>query len=139
MRFLLLPLLTLGGESVFLHTRKTPQPYGISWPKTSTLLKNSDSADYPHCVGILNFNVILYIYILTHFIFTISKINPTRCTSLINIFIYFSSLHVSGVHVPIIRRKLLYLCGTGTCHSVWVVSGLQARRHPCRVTSASAA
>ena len=39
-------------------------------------------------------------------------------------YIYFSSLHVSGIHVPIIRRKLLYLCDTGICHSVWVVSGL---------------
>ena len=64
----------------------------------------------------------------------------------VNIFIYFSSLYVSGVHAPTIRRKLLYLCDTGTCHSVWVASGLlvglkqsnqQIRRHPYRVTSAS--
>ena len=41
-----------------------------------------------------------------------------------NIFIYFSSLHVSGIYVPIIRRKLLYLCDTGICHSVCVVCGL---------------
>ena len=41
-----------------------------------------------------------------------------------NIFIYFSSLHVSGIQVPIISRKLLYLCDTGICHSVWVASGL---------------
>jgi len=39
-------------------------------------------------------------------------------------YIYFSSLHVSGIHVPIIRRELLYLCDTGICHSVWVASGL---------------
>ena len=50
----------------------------------------------------------------------ISQINPTRCTVLFNIFLYFSSLHVSGIHVPIIRRKLLYPCDTGTCQSVWV-------------------
>ena len=36
----------------------------------------------------------------------------------------FQSIHVSGIHVPIIRRKLLYLCDTGICHSVWVASGL---------------
>ena len=54
----------------------------------------------------------------------ISQINPTRCTILFNIFIYFSSPHVLGVHVPIIRRKLLYQCNTGTCHSVWLSSGL---------------
>ena len=30
----------------------------------------------------------------------ISQINPTRCTILFNIFIYFSSLHVSGIHAP---------------------------------------
>ena len=81
----------------------------------------------------------------------ISQINPTRCTILFNIFIYYSSLHVSGIHVSIIRRKLLYLCDTGTCHSVCVVSGLlvgliqliqsnqQTRRHTYRVTSASVA
>ena len=54
----------------------------------------------------------------------ISEISPTRCTILLNIYIYFSSLHVSGIHVPIIRRKLLYLCDTGICHSVWVATGL---------------
>jgi len=26
--------------------------------------------------------------------------------------------------MPIIRRKLLYLCDTGVCHSAWVASGL---------------
>jgi hypothetical protein len=31
----------------------------------------------------------------------------------LNIFIYVSFLHVSGIQVPIIRRKLLYLCDTG--------------------------
>ena len=39
-------------------------------------------------------------------------------------YIYFSSVHVSGIHVPIVRRKLLYLCDTGICQSVWVASGL---------------
>jgi len=39
-------------------------------------------------------------------------------------YIYFSSLHVSGIHVPIIRRKLLYICDNGICHSVLVASGL---------------
>ena len=56
---------------------------------------------------------------------TVSQITPTRCIILFNIFIYFSSLHVSGIQVPIIRRKLLYLCDTDICHSVWLVSGLQ--------------
>ena len=31
--------------------------------------------------------------------------------------------HVSGIKVPIIRRKSLYLCDTGICHSGWVASG----------------
>jgi hypothetical protein len=44
-------------------------------------------------------------------------------------FIYFSSLYVSGIHVPIIRRKLLYLCDAVICHSVWVVSGLLVGFH----------
>ena len=55
------------------------------------------------------------------------QINPTRCTILSNIFIYFSSLHISGVHVPIIRKKLPHLCDTGICHSVWMASGLLVR------------
>jgi len=42
----------------------------------------------------------------------ISQISPTSCTILFIIFIYFSSLHVSGIRVPIMRRKLLYLCDT---------------------------
>ena len=54
-----------------------------------------------------------------------------------------SSRHVSGIHVSIIRKKLLYLCDTGICHSVWVASGLlvgfksnqETRRHPYRVTN----
>jgi len=37
---------------------------------------------------------------------TIWQINPTRCTILFNICIYFPSLHISGIHVPIIRRKI---------------------------------
>ena len=53
----------------------------------------------------------------------ISQINPTRCTILFNIFIYYSSLHVSGIHVPINRRKVLYLCDIGICHSVCVACG----------------
>jgi len=70
--------------------------------------------------------------------------------NLFNIFIYFSSLHVSRIYVPIIRIKLLNLCDTGICHSVWVVTGLlvgvkyfqsnqQTRRHPYRVINNSVA
>ena len=55
---------------------------------------------------------------------TISQISPTRCIILFNIFIHSSSLHVSGIHVPIIRRKLMYPCDTGTCNSVRVAFGL---------------
>jgi hypothetical protein len=43
---------------------------------------------------------------------------------LLNIFIYFSSLHVSDIHVSIIRRKMLYLRDTGICNSVGVANGL---------------
>jgi len=32
--------------------------------------------------------------------------------------------------VPIIRRKLLYLCDTGICHSAWVASGLLVGLNP---------
>jgi len=71
--------------------------------------------------------------------YLVSQINPSRCTILFNIFIYFSSLHVSGIHVPIIRRKLLYLCGAGICHAVCVASGLQTRRHTYILTNTSVA
>ena len=32
-----------------------------------------------------------------------------------------------------------YLCDTGICHSVWMTSDLQTRRHPYRVTNTSVA
>ena len=46
------------------------------------------------------------------------------------VFLYFYSLRVSGIHVPIIRRKLLYLCDTAICHSVCVASGLLVGLNP---------
>ena len=46
----------------------------------------------------------------------ILQISPSRCIILLNI--YFTSLHVSGIRVSIIRRKLLYLCDTGICHCI---------------------
>jgi hypothetical protein len=50
--------------------------------------------------------IMLEFYVLlTVHPYTISQINPTRDTILFNIFIYFSSLHVSGVHAPIIERN----------------------------------
>ena len=48
----------------------------------------------------------------------------------VNIFIYISSLHVSCIHVPIIRIKLLSLCETGIFHSVCVATGLLVGIHP---------
>jgi hypothetical protein len=60
----------------------------------------------------------------------ISQINPTRCAVLFNIFIYFSSVHFSGIRVPIIRRKSLYPRDTGICHFVWVASGLLVGLNP---------
>ena len=41
----------------------------------------------------------------------------------VNIFIYVSSQHVSGIQVLIIRRILLYLCDFDIFHRVWVASG----------------
>jgi len=53
----------------------------------------------------------------------ISQINPTRSTILLSLFI--SYLHVSGNHVPIIRRNhCIYATLVFVCHSVWVVYGL---------------
>ena len=48
----------------------------------------------------------------------------------INTFTYFSSVHISGIRVPIIRRKLLYPCDNGSCHSVCVASGLLTDQTP---------
>ena len=96
---------------------------------------------------LINIFQILCFFVDGAFLNNVLQINSTRCTILFNIFIYFSSLHVSGIHLPIIRRKLLYLCDSGICHSVWVASGLlvgfksnqQTRRHPHRVTNTSVA
>ena len=63
------------------------------------------------------------------------------------VFIYYSSLHVSCIHMPSIR-KLLYMYDTGICHSLsmggvwsagWIQSNQQTRRHSYRVTNTSVA
>ena len=91
------------------------------------------------------------VFRLITFFLSSSQIIQLGAQFCLNIFIYFSSLHVSGIQVPIIRRKLLYVCDTGICHSEWVASGLlvglklqfqssqQTRRHPFRVTNTSVA
>jgi len=60
----------------------------------------------------------------------ISQIIQLGAQLCLNIFIYLSSLHVSGICVPIIRRKLLYVHNTGICPSVWLASGLLAGFSP---------
>ena len=59
-----------------------------------------------------------------------SQINPTRVTVLFNMFIYFCSLHVSGRPCAHHQEKLLYLCDTGTCHSLCVAPGLLVGFNP---------
>jgi len=62
-------------------------------------------------------------------------------------YIYFSSLHVSGNHVPIIRRNyciyatLVFVTLYGWCLVCWLEfhSNQQTRRHPYRVTNTSVA
>ena len=63
----------------------------------------------------------------------LSDIEDARCLK-VNIFVYLSSLHVSGIHVSIIRRELLYLCDTGICHSVCVASVLLVGFQPADQT-----
>ena len=75
----------------------------------------------------LIFKYVFYI-LLTVYLCIILYISPTRCTILFNIFIYFSSVHVSGIHVPIIRRKFdvslrqwcLSLCMGGVWSAGWI-------------------
>ena len=55
------------------------------------------------------------------------------CTILISIFIYISSLHVSGIHVPHHQEKI------GVWSAGWIQSNQQTRRHPHRVTNTSVA
>ena len=104
--------------------------YFCSWPVTSVkpyivqiIYINFSSTLSPLHFSQLPLTKKFWTFFIISF-FIISQINPTRCTILFNIFIYFSSLYVSGVHAPIIRRILLYLCDTVICHSVWVASGL---------------
>jgi len=61
---------------------------------------------------------------------TVSQIIQVGAQFCLNIFIYLSSLHVSGIQMPIIRRKSLYLCDTGIYHSGWVASGLLVGLNP---------
>ena len=115
--------------------------------KTGNVLRNKEFKYVQGCEVLTEGKVYSKFYVfLTVHPCIISQINTTTCTILFNTFIYFSSLHVSGVHAPIIRRKLLYLCDTCTCHSVWVAasgmlvglkSNQQTRRHPYRVINTS--
>jgi hypothetical protein len=71
---------------------------------------------------------------------SILQINPTRSIILLSIFIslLFTCLRQSCTHY---QEKLLYLCDTGICHSVWVASGLmvgvkvpiQSYKYQCRL------
>jgi len=88
------------------------------------------------------YNSLFYV-LLTVLHRTVSQIIQLGAQFYLNIFIYVPSLHVSGIQVPIIWRKSLYLCGIGICHSGWVASGRlvglksnqPTRRHPSRVTN----
>ena len=71
---------------------------------------------------------------------SILQINPTRYTILLSVFIslLFTCFRQSCAHH---QEKLLYLCDTGICHSVWVASGLlvgvklpiQSDKYQCRI------
>jgi len=53
-------------------------------------------------------------------IFQFSQINPTRCTNLLSTYTYFTSLHVSGNHVPIIwRNQCIYVTMVFATLYVW--------------------
>ena len=95
-----------------------------AWHKNSLQYENTMGSNPPILWGTKNGVRVNSQQVLKIRFCIISQISPTRCTILFHIFIYFFSLHVSGTHVPIIRRKSLYLCYTGICHSVWVASGL---------------
>ena len=57
------------------------------------------------------------------------QISPTRCTILLNIFISFLYVFRASICLSSVE-KLLYLCDTGICHSVWVASGLVVGLNP---------
>jgi len=89
-------------------------------------------------IGLYNRDCVLYVFWTVHprIISQIIQLGAQFC---LNIFIYVSSLHVSGIQVTIIRRESLYLCDSGICHSGWVASGLPTNRHPYRVTNTTVA
>ena len=71
-------------------------------------------------------SLLLLLLLLLIVITIISYINPTSAHfCLIYLFIYFSSRHVSGIHVPIIKTKQLYLCDTGICVPDTSVASIQ--------------
>ena len=60
--------------------------------------------------------------IYTHEMFFL-QISPTRCTIPLNTFIALLYMFRASM-CPSSGEKLLYLCDTGICHSVWVATGL---------------
>ena len=82
----------------------------------------------------LNIFHVLYVLLTLH-PRTVWQVNPTRCTVLFNTFICFPSPHVSGIHVPIIRRKSLYLCDTAIYHFGWMAFGMLVGVNPTNSNS----
>ena len=108
--------------------------YFCSWPVTSVkpyivqiIYINFSSTLSPLHFSQLPLTKKFWTFFIISF-FIISQINPTRCTILFNIFIYFSSLYVLSIHVPIMGRKIavsmphryLSLCRGGIWSAGWI-------------------
>ena len=114
----------------------------FSRPEHNMLIWHKINSQYWFTVSLFHqtsYDIPIYFCLVTNiccncyfiFFYVWLTVHPHRISQIIqlgeqfclNIFIYISSLHVSGTQVPIIRIKSLYLCDTGICHSGWVVSG----------------
>ena len=52
-------------------------------------------------------------------------VNNQLDTHFFFMYVYFYSLHISGSHVPIIRRMNCINATSGTCHSAWTQVGMK--------------
>jgi hypothetical protein len=53
-------------------------------------------------------------------IYLIVPVDKTQLGAQFFLYVNFYSLHVSGNHVPIVRRIVCINTTPGTCHSVWM-------------------
>jgi len=130
------------------HTAARPSPRKSKWQRNQSQYRTTfqDSQFRISCTPkMTNLRREFYVLLTVHPC-VILQINPTSAQFCLVYLFLFSTCF--GQPCPHHQEKLLYLCDTGACHSVWAVSGLlvgvslqpadqtppiQSDKHQCRI------